>query len=229
MQAARCGDASPRHHYSFMRSIPILGIDPSMANFGLARMMLNLETLELTAEGIRTIQTEPQRGNKKVVRQNSDDLRRAKELFEGFQEVAKGCIVGFTEVPSGSQHSRSALGFGMSIGILASSPIQLIEVMPIETKLASVGKKTAEKHEIIAWAAGLYPDLPWLRYESDVAPSKKCPRGRKTGDLHDDNEHMADAIGVVHAGIQTVQFTQLLSIWKASAANFLAVQQGQSI
>jgi len=209
-----------------MRAIPILGIDPSMANFGLARMLLDLDTLDLTAESVRTISTEPQRGNKKVVRQNSDDLRRGRELFVGFQEAAKGCIVGFTEVPSGSQHSRSALGFGMSIGILASSPIDLIEVMPLETKMASVGKKTAEKHEIVAWAAGLYPNMPWLRYESDVKPSKKCPEGRSAGDLHDDNEHMADACAVVHAGIRTVQFKQLLSIWRASTANFLAVQQG---
>src|SRR5690349_10279903 len=101
-----------------------------MSNFGISRLLLHCDTLELRLESFRTIQTEPQRGSKKVVRQNSDDLRRAQELYAGFQEELTGCIIGFTEVPSGSQHSRSALGFGMSIGILASSPIPLIEVMP---------------------------------------------------------------------------------------------------
>jgi hypothetical protein len=175
--------------------------------------------MDLKLERIRTICTEPQRGAKKVVRQNSDDLRRGRELFEGFQEEAEDCLVGFTEVPSGSQHSRSALGFGLSIGILASSPIPLIEVMPVETKLASVGTKTAEKPEIIAWAAGLYPDAGWILYEKDVPPSKKNPNGRKSGDLHDDNEHAADACAVAHAGIRTPQFKQLMALLKLTPAN----------
>ncbi|WP_316196688.1 hypothetical protein [Bradyrhizobium sp. SZCCHNS3053] len=192
------------------------GIDPSMANFGIARMMLDLDSFALSLESIRTIQTEPQRGAKKVVRQNSDDLRRARELHAGFQEAIKGCVLGFTEVPSGSQHSRSALGFGMSIGILASSPIPLIEVMPAETKLASVGSQTADKPEIIAWAAALYPEAPWLRYQKDSVRGKKR---RRAGDLHDDNEHVADACAVAHAGIGTSQFKQMLALLRATNQN----------
>ena len=180
-------------------------------------MLLDRDTLELKLERIRTIETEPQRGSKKVVRQNSDDLRRAKLLHEAFQEELKDCVIGFTEVPSGSQHSRSALGFGISIGILASSPIELIEVMPVETKLASVGTKTAEKPEIIAWAASRYPNIPWPRYHKDVISKGKLTR--RAGDLHADNEHAADACAVVHAGIQTPQFKQLLALLKASARN----------
>jgi hypothetical protein len=196
--------------------IRVAGIDPSMSNFGISRLLLDCDTLELSLEHFRTIQTEPQRGSKKVVRQNSDDLRRAQELHAGFQEELKGCILGFTEVPSGSQHSRSALGFGMSIGILASSPIPLIEVMPAETKLASVGSQTADKPEIIAWAAALYPDAPWLRYQKDVIRGKKK---RKAGDLHDDNEHVADSIAVAHAGIRTSQFKQTLALLRAANRN----------
>nr|WP_235939701.1 hypothetical protein [Bradyrhizobium hipponense] len=192
------------------------GIDPSMSNFGICRMLLDCDTLELRLERFRTICTVPQRGSKKVVRQNSDDLRRAQELHQGFQEELKDCILGFTEVPSGSQHSRSALGFGMSIGILASSPIPLIEVMPSETKLASVGVQTAEKPEIIAWAAALYPDADWIRYQKDVTRGQKR---RKAGDLHDDNEHVADSIAVTHAGIRTSQFKQTLALLRATHKN----------
>lgn len=196
--------------------IRVAGIDPSLCNFGIVRMLLDCDTMTLSLERFRTVHTEPQRGSRKVVRQNSDDLRRAKELHTAFQEELEGCVLGFTEVPSGSQHSRSALGFGISIGILASSAIGLIEVMPTETKLASVGSQTADKPEIIAWAAALYPDAPWLRYHKDVIRGKKK---RRAGDLHDDNEHVADACAVVHAGIRTSQFKQTLALLRAAKCN----------
>jgi hypothetical protein len=198
--------------------IRVAGIDPSLCNFGIARMLLDRDTLDLSLESILTIQTEPQRGSKKVVRQNSDDFRRAKELHEAFQEALKDCVIGFTEVPSGSQRARAALGFGISIGILASSPIELIEVMPVETKMASVGTKTAEKPEIISWAAKLYPDAGWVRYEKDTK-NKTGKIVNRAGDLHGDNEHAADACAVVHAGIRTPEFKHLLALWKATKAN----------
>ena len=195
--------------------IRVAGIDPSLANWGMAKMRIDAETLAMELEDVTTICTEPRKG--KTVRQNSDDLRRAGELYAGFQAWMKDCTLGFVEVPSGSQHSRSALAFGVAIGVLASSPVQLIEVMPVETKLASVGTKTAEKPEIIAWAASRYPNIPWPRYHKDVISKGKLTR--RAGDLHADNEHAADACAVVHAGIQTPQFKQLLALLKASARN----------
>jgi Holliday junction resolvasome RuvABC endonuclease subunit len=196
--------------------IRVAGIDPSLANWGMAKMLLNTETLDLELEQILTINTEP-RGKNKVVRQNSHDLQRAGALYEGFQAWMKDCVIGFSEIPSGSQRARAALGFGVAIGVLASSPVQLIEVMPVETKLASVGSKTAEKPEIIEWAARTYPNVSWDRYHKDVISKGKLTR--KAGDLHRDNEHAADACAVIHAGIQTPQFKQLLALWKASKAN----------
>jgi len=193
--------------------IRVAGIDPSLANWGMAKMLLNTDTLELELEQIRTITTEP-RGKNKVVRQNSHDLQRASELFDGFQAWMKDCVIGFSEIPSGSQRARAALGFGVAIGVLASSPVKLIEVMPVETKLASVGTKTAEKHEIIAWAAARYPHVPWMTYHNDVITKGKLMR--RAGELHADNEHAADACAVVHAGIQTPQFRQLLALLKSA-------------
>jgi Holliday junction resolvasome RuvABC endonuclease subunit len=193
--------------------IRVAGIDPSLANWGMAKMRLDAETLDLELEDVTTICTEPRKG--KTVRQNSDDLRRAGELYSGFQAWMRDCTLAFVEVPSGSQHQRSALGFGVAIGVLASSTVQLIEVMPVETKLASVGSKTADKPEIIAWAAATYPNIRWNTYHKDVTSKGKMTR--RAGDLHADNEHAADACAVVHAGIQTSQFKQLLALWKSSA------------
>jgi Holliday junction resolvasome RuvABC endonuclease subunit len=195
--------------------IRVAGIDPSLANWGMAKMLLNTDTLTLELEQISTICTEPRKN--KVVRQNSDDLRRSGELYDGFQAWMKDCVIGFSEIPSGSQRARAALGFGVAIGVLASSPVQLIEVMPVETKLASVGSKTADKPEIIEWAARLYPKVTWQRYHKDVNSNGKVTR--RAGELHKDNEHAADACAVIHAGIQTTQFKQLLALWKASNRN----------
>jgi hypothetical protein len=197
-----------------MGSVRVAGLDLGFANWGIARMQLDLDTLDLSLERVRTISTEKLAGKKKLVRQNSDDFRRAKELYDGLQEELKGCSVAFAEIPSGAQHARSAWGLGISIGVLSSAPA-VIEVMPVETKMASVGSKTADKPEVIAWAAAKYPHISWQTYEKEV--SKKGKLLRRAGDLHDDNEHSADACAVVHAGIRTPEFKQLLALWRASS------------
>jgi Holliday junction resolvasome RuvABC endonuclease subunit len=197
-----------------MSSILVAGVDPALANFGIARMQLDLDTLDLSLERVRTITTEKLAGKNKVVRQNSDDLRRAQELHDGFHEELQGCVVAFAEIPSGTQHARSALGFGVAIGVLASCKIPIIQVMPIETKMASVGVKTAEKCDIIAWAAALYPNIEWQTYQREVLKGSKVLR--KKGGLHGDNEHAADSCAVVHAGIRTPEFKQLMALWRAA-------------
>lgn len=197
-----------------MSSIRVAGIDPALANFGIARMQLDLDTLQLRLDGIRTISTEKLAGKKKLIRQNSDDLRRAKELHDAMQQELQGCTVAFAEIPSGAQHARSALGFGIAIGVLASCKIPLLQVMPIETKMGSVGTKTAEKSDIIGWAAGLYPQAGWQRYTQDTRG--KSPHLK--GELHADNEHVADAIAIVHAGICLPEFKQLLAFWRSTAS-----------
>jgi hypothetical protein len=197
-----------------MGSILVAGLDPAMANFAIARMHLDLGTLGLSLEQVRTISTEKMAGKGKVVRQNSDDLRRARELHEAFHKEIQGCKIAFGEIPSGAQHARSALGFGVALGVLASCPIPIIEVMPVETKLASAGFKTAEKKDIIAWAAKTYPHIDWRVYCKDVIVKRKLKRSK--GDLHEDNEHDADATAAVHAGIRTEQFKQLLALRKSA-------------
>lgn len=183
--------------------IRVAGLDPALRNVGIARMMLDLGTLELELEDLVLIQTEKMTG--KVVRQNSDDLRRAVEIHRGLHAALQDCRICFAEVPSGAQNARAGLSFGMAIGILASCPIPLIEVMPVETKLAAVQSKTASKPQMISWATSLYPNGAWIR-----------ARGNPKGAFTLDNEHLADACGIVHAGIATPEFKRLLALWKAN-------------
>jgi Holliday junction resolvasome RuvABC endonuclease subunit len=200
-----------------MNPILVAGLDPAFANLGIARMWLDLVTLKLTLDRFRTISTEKLAGKKKSIRQNSDDLRRARELHAGLHEELEGCTVAFAEIPSGAQAARASYGFGAAVGVLASCPIPLFQVMPLETKLGSVGNKKAEKPEIIAWAAERYPEAPWQRYEADTKGKDGRVLNRKGG-LHLDNEHVADAIAIVHAGIHLQEFKQLLAMLKVGAS-----------
>jgi Holliday junction resolvasome RuvABC endonuclease subunit len=180
--------------------ITVSSFDPSLRNFGMAKLTLDLDTLAITIADLKLIKTEKQAS--KQVRQNSDDLRRAKELVREFQSFAGGTRIGFAEIPSGAQSARAAYSFGVSVGILAASPVPLIQVQPFETKLASVGTKTASKEEVIEWAVEAYPDAPWLK------------RKNKGNDvLLNDNEHLADAVAIAHAGIKTDQFRQIRALW----------------
>lgn len=183
--------------------VRVAGIDPALRNMGIASMSFDTESMRLALLDLQLIETEKQSG--KTVRQNSDDLRRAKELVSNLHTAVTDCTVVFAEIPTGAQSARAALSFGVAIGVMASCPVPIIQVQPWETKLATVGTKTASKAEMIEWAGETYPDGPWLRRKL---------HGKQV--LVDKNEHLADACAVVHAGIKTDEFQRLLSFWRAA-------------
>lgn len=178
--------------------LTIAGIDPALANFGLAKGEYDLDTGEFTPSAIKLISTSKQTG--KTVRQNSDDIRRASELCGGMHEWITDCHIVFAEIPTGSQSARGAFSNGTCLGILSSIGEstgyngRLIQVLPSEVKLAAVGSKHAAKNEMIEWATDNYPDLDWFMYRGK--PQNK-------------NEHMADALAAIHAGLKTDEFINL--------------------
>jgi len=163
-------------------------------------MDLNIETMTFDVIAFKLVETDKQ--TSKQVRQNSDDLRRSRQIYKAFQEFVADCSIVFAEIPSGAQSARAALAFGVSVGLVASCPKPVIQVQPFETKMATIGTKTASKEEMIIWASQAYPDAPWLRTAK--------------GKILNKNEHLADAIAIGHAGIVTDQFVQLLSMRKVA-------------
>lgn len=190
--------------------VKISGMDGSLRNFGVAVVSLDVETMEMSVEELVLLKTE--KGKEKTVRKSSDNLERAQSIATGLEEVLKGSISVFAEVPSGGQSYDAVLGFGIVIGLYASVKVPLLEVSPSETKKAAVGTRTASKQEIIEWAAEKFPTAPWRRYKRNGAKFKK-------GDLMQDNEHLADAVAIVHAGIKTPAFQQTLQILRSQVAN----------
>lgn len=184
-----------------MASITVLGLDPSLANFGIARVVVDIDERKII-EVLSLEVVETEKTTCKVVRRNSDDITRAQALHAAMQQAAVGCHIAFAEVPVGSQSARAMASYGICIGVLAACPIPLIEVTPIELKLAVIGKKTASKEEIIAKMVGMYPHEDW--YVRKV-------KGVQA--LTAKNEHIADALGAVVAGLGTSQFQQVMSIF----------------
>lgn len=191
-----------------MAIITMLGIDPSLTHTGWAVSEIDTETREI----VRVIDwgctvTAPTKV--KSVRRNSDDLARSRAIVTTLRDViAKHKIkVGASEIPSGAQSARAALSFGISVGILASLTIPLIEVMPSETKLATHGTKTADKEDIVRWVLAKTAGDPI-----------EWPVGKQPNDWQIQHgggfiklgvEHQADAVAVTQAAIRGEQFRQL--------------------
>lgn len=191
-----------------MVPIHVIGIDAALANMGLCRATIDWgahPAYRVRVHTLRLVTTKIQ--DKKVVRKASDDLRRAKVLHQALQEFCVPVFepsflaapkVAFAEIPSGSQSSTAARGLGIAVGVIASCPVPVIEVSQLEVKMASVGVRSASKADMISWAVRTYPTAPWLRHNNKITAA---------------NEHLADAIAVIHAGINTKEWASLMGLY----------------
>ena len=185
--------------------IRLLGLDPAVANTGIVSADYLIETGKLDIVGMQLIETSNEARQHRQVRQNSDDLRRVREIHRAITDAINDRDPHFVmaEVPTGSQSARSALTSGIVIGLLGCglSKVPLIQVSPAEVKMASCKIKTATKEEMIAWAVGKYPTLDWLTVKRNgvYEPVKK-------------NEHLADAIAALEAGILTEEFQRAVAM-----------------
>lgn len=194
-----------------VKELTIVGFDPSMNNWGVSRGILRLDTLNLKNSSLHLSHLaviNPVKSAGKQVRTNSKDLEAAEQLTRGALEAAKGAQVIFVEVPVGSKSARAMASYGICVGVLGAlraMGIPFYEVTPTEVKMAAVGKKTATKNEMIAWAMGQHPEAPWPTY-------------REKGVDHVSNakaEHMADATGAIYAGVRLTTFQQILPMLAA--------------
>lgn len=186
----------------------IAGIDPSLNNFGLSKGTLVFEgsnPVDFQLEDLLLQESKADKTNKKVVRKNSDDLERARKLHQAMQAFIADVDLVMVEVPVGSQSARSMASYGICIGILSSVDKPMIQVTPTEVKLAACGTKTASKAEMIDWATNQFPDANWLRHKS---------KGEMV--LGNKNEHLADSVAAIIAGVNTDTFKQMGAFFKAA-------------
>jgi hypothetical protein len=194
-----------------MKIIKAVGIDAAFANMGFALVEIIIQhghppivkCLGLTL--VSTTVTE----DRKAVRKSSTELRRAKELHTALQAQCQGVQIAFAEVPSGSQSAAAARALGIAVGVLSSCPVPIIEVSPMEVKFAVLPNKKIKvtKDYIIQWAVKLWPTANWLR--------------ARDAHIIKDNEHLADALATVMAGIATPEFQRLIAIHGISSTNYV--------
>lgn len=204
-----------------MRTMNILGIDPSLNNTGLAICSVNLDTFEIVQiTELKLANTDPTTA-KKQVRKNSDDLRRSQEICLALEEIINSyhIQIACAEVPTGTQSARGSISNGICVGILGALvllKVKLFQVLPNEVKLLTVGDKKASKRDMFDWALSIDSICPgWIKTSRpndwDRPVIKK--EGVKTF-YHKSNEHLADAVAAVHAGIKSEPFQQAASFMK---------------
>lgn len=180
--------------------LPVAGFDPSFTNWGIAEGILDLTTGFLDVNSLDVIKTE--KGKSKQVRTNSDDLQRVEDLAKPVFLVGRRNKVIFVECPVGSQNANGMKAYGASVGVmgcLRAEGIQVIEVTASEVKKAITGNKNATKGEMIEAAMQLYPGANWPMRKGVVVAGTA--------------EHMADAIGAIHAGVLTPVFQNLMRLF----------------
>jgi Holliday junction resolvasome RuvABC endonuclease subunit len=173
-------------------------MDPSLRGWGLAEGTLDLDQGYLNDLHLSLIQPKDMEG--KQVRKNSSDLHLAAQLAEGVIPLVQKAKVIFVEIPVGSQSARAMAAYGVCIGLLGairSLGIPLIEVTATEVKVALNGNPNATKRQMIQSAFDAYPQANFPVHRGKIA---------------DKAEHMADAIGSIHAGVNTPMFQQLIRI-----------------
>lgn len=188
-----------------LSSLIVCGVDPALSNLGLSRARYHLQSGLVEPLAVSLTHTENQAA--KTVRKNSDDLRRAGESFAALHQWIAGASVVFAEVPTGSQSARGSFSNGVCCGVLSSignlpsasgvAQPRMIQVLPHEVKLAAVGSKHATKQEMIDWATAKAPDLEWIKYRGKITAA---------------NEHPADALAAIYAGIKTEEFKRLVDM-----------------
>lgn len=177
--------------------VKIIGIDPSLRNTGIATGWLDIDTLEWGIDSLHLAKTE--KGKEKTVRKSSEDYDRSRIIYEALKVAEHDAAIAFVEMPIGSQSAAAMKSYGMCIGLIASLDCPVIQVAPGQVKDRAVGSKTATKEEMIEWAHNLFPNINWLRHG---------------GRLMAANEHLADAVAAINAGVKSDDFIGLVKMMK---------------
>jgi Holliday junction resolvasome RuvABC endonuclease subunit len=200
-----------------MAIITMLGIDPSLTHTGwsVSEVCTEQRKIMRVIEG-GTVVTAPSKV--KQVRKSSDDMHRARQhaiVLRSAIERHK-IKIGSAEIPSGGQSASAAKAFGISIGLLASLPIPLIEVSPREVKVAACNSATADKEDIVRFAVALTAGQPIQWETAKRANDWAIPFG--AGFVLKTEEHKADSIAGTHAAIRSQQFHQLAGMFNSLLA-----------
>lgn len=177
------------------KTIKLLGLDPSMSNWGIAKATYD-DVNGLLIHKLDLIRPKPV---KEKMRKNAKDIIQAEQLIQGVLPYLDDVDIVIAEVPVGSQSSRAMVNYAMCISIIAmiNQVIErpVIQVSPSDVKKI-VGNPQASKEDMVDWAIDQHPEASWPTYKKD----------KKLYLSYAQAEHMADAIAALYAGSFTDTF-----------------------
>lgn len=186
------------------KTLKIVGLDPSLRNWGIAIGSVPVDTGILTISDLRTVHTvkQPEGGR---IRASTWDIESAFTLYDGVYDAVKDADIVCVEVPTGAQNNKGATGHGICLGVLGSLySNKYIFVTPQSVKKI-IGKKDATKSESVAIAAQRHPEAPWPMWRGNISVEKA--------------EHSADAIHAIYAAAQTKEFKSIIQEYKHASSN----------
>lgn len=164
----------------------VVGMDPSMSNWGLVKADLQGRTLRPIAADVVTTKKLSKKKAKHLYK-NQEDLERAMLLSKGITEfIGIDTEHIYVELPVGSKSSRAMASYGICIGVFAQVrlPFTIIRNTEIK-KFVGYGDsdiRKVEKEEVIK-------KMLELGYEKIFTGFKK--------NVH---EHIADAMAALYIG-----------------------------
>lgn len=183
-----------------MAVLKVLGMDPSLNNWGLAAGTYDTATGKLTIKHVNVIQR--LKDDSKRVRQNSKDVKASEDIMKALKPYLDEKPIIFVEVPIGSQSARAMASYGICVGVVGCIRAlghSLFEMTPTEVKLAATSNKNATKADMIAYGLREHPEANWPRKKDGSVTAGSA-------------EHMADACAAIVAGLNGNEFKQLAAL-----------------
>lgn len=176
----------------------LLGIDPAIANTGVAVINLDKEVQVIHLGVIKTSKDDHEGSDLEGFPHTYRARDIVSKLYDTISYYCPEYIC--VEVPGGTQSASAAMGSGVTNGIcgwLAKEyPTRFLPTKPLHVKWDTIGKQAAKgatgkagKDLMINWATNLYPEAPWPRRNGN-GPIVK---GKA--------EHLADAIAIIYSSL----------------------------
>lgn len=191
-----------------MAILNVVGMDPSLRHWGMAKGQLDTETMQVSnineAVVIETFPIKVKSGK------NLNDIADAQTLMEAAFKFAKGSDAVLIECPVGSQSAAAMLGYGICVALIAClkcAGLNVIITTPMQGKAVVTGTKDSKanaalnitKKEVISWVEARHPELPFPRYK----------RNNEMLISMDSAEHMADSVIAIYAGIERINLNNI--------------------
>lgn len=174
--------------------LKIVGLDPSMRNWGVAICYLSQNKM-LSVEELTTIKTKP---SKRKTQKYLDDIDASKTLCNALIPLLKDADLVVAESPVGSQSAAAMKGYGVCMALLGliASEHRLFIVSPHDIKKLLPYVEHPSKQDIIKLIDRYHPNTLTKN---------------KQGILQASNEHAADAVASIYAAAKDDSFKHLVN------------------